>query len=163
MPYLGATANREIREHMTDVGQCRMESDKRESLVDKLTLYQTLKDGMDALKEETVKLNKQLQYLGGKLIPEQMETEGVDKVRVPELSRSFYPLVKYSASVLDKDKAFQYLRDHEAESLISETVNSSSLAAYLKDRMLNEGIDPPDDVFNFNPYTITGSSRYTPK
>ena len=133
------------------------------SLVDQCVHHHQCKRGYDNLKKALTDIYKLVDKQSKVAIPESMDDAGVDKIRVPEVETSFYPLVKYSASMLDREKAFQYLRDNNAEALITETVNASSLSGYLRDRIINEGIEPPEDVFNFNIYKITGMSKYTPK
>ncbi len=96
-------------------------------------------------------------------LPKKLEAMGLDKVQVPEMGRSFYTLTKYSCSMKDKDAGFEWLRKRGDESLISETVNAGTLATYMKDLVLNEGLEPPEEVFNFNSYDTIGSSKYNPK
>jgi len=45
----------------------------------------------------------------------------------------------------------QWLRDCGYEGMITETYNASSLKALLR-RMLVEGVDIPDDIFNVAPF-----------
>ena len=97
-------------------------------------------------------------------VPEAIEKSGMDLVRVPEVARSFYPTIKYTASIVgDKGEAFEWLRKDGAEELITETVNAGTLSAYFKEKMLNEGTEPPEELFKFSSYTVTGMSKYTPK
>lgn len=97
------------------------------------------------------------------VLPKLFDDNDLDLVRVPELARSFYPTTKYSAKTIDKEKLMDWLRQEGQEELISETVNSSTLAGFLKDRMLSEGIDPPSDIVELTTYKTIGSSKYTPK
>ena len=105
--------------------------------------------------EEYLKvINKEKARLANEVIPERMENEGMDQVRVPDVG-TFYPLVKFSASIKDREVGMQWLRDQGSESLIKETVHAGSLAAMLKDRFLNQGLEAPD-CFNFSSYVTTG-------
>ncbi len=98
-----------------------------------------------------------------KVIPELFETLEQDKIQVPEVARSFYPLRKYSASIVDKPKAFEWLQTQGLKDIIQPTVNAQTLASAIKDKVLQEGIDPPPDAITFTTYSITGMSKYTPK
>lgn len=133
------------------------------TLAQQCTHYLYCKQGYDTLKKSLTEIQKKVDKLSKVTIPESMDDAGVDMLRIPEVATSFYPLVKYSASMLDKVAGFQYLRDNNAGALITETVNASSLSAYLRDRILNEGVEPPEEVFKFGLYKITGMSKYTPK
>ena len=97
------------------------------------------------------------------ILPTKFDASDLDLIRIPELARSFYPTTKYSAKTLDKEELMKWLRDLGQDALISETVNSSTLAGFLKERMLEEGIDPPEEIVQLTTYKSIGSSKYTPK
>lgn len=97
------------------------------------------------------------------VIPKLFEDLKQDKIQVPEVARSFYPVVKWSSKVKDKAKAFDWLPTVGLGSLITETINSSELAAALKERLLETGEEPPEDIIELKSYETTGMSRYNPK
>ena len=126
-------------------------------------LFIELQSVLEEFKEAQTNINKKIQELSVFKIPEKLEELGLDKIQVPALKRSFYPVTRYSSSMKDKDLAFEWLREQGLEALIKETVNSNSLTTYLKSRLLEEGLEPPEDLFKFSSFTYTGSSKYTPK
>jgi len=64
---------------------------------------------------------------------------------------------RWSASIIDGQKpaAWDWLKSTGNGSLIIETVNSSTLAGFAKNRVETEGKDLPPDIFkvSVNPYT----------
>jgi len=50
-----------------------------------------------------------------------------------------------------KDTAMRWLRDCGYEGMITETYNASSLKALLR-RLMVEGAEIPDDIFNVTPF-----------
>ena len=116
-------------------------------------------DELDAARKDVYKLKDELEKF---ILPSKLDALGVDKIRVPELGRSFYTQTKYSASFPDKEKGFEWLRSSGNGALVQETVNASTLAAFCKNMVLEEGIDPPEDIINFRSYQTIGSSKYTP-
>jgi hypothetical protein len=136
---------------------------KSESLKDLLTFYVELKEGYAALDTARKRIYNLLDLLNKAVVPEALEASGMDKVRVPELACSFYVLPRYSASLLDKEAGFDWLREVGLEDLITETVNAGTLAAAMKELVLEHGIDPPEDIVKFSTYNTTGVSKYTPK
>ena len=130
---------------------------------DLCAVWVDLKAAKENLEAMVKAVNGLLTEVSGIRIPEALEAAGLDKVQIPELERSFYPVIKYSASMKDKGAAFRWLREHDAGSLITETVNANTLASFLKDHMVETGEVAPDDVFSFGSYTRTGSSKYRPK
>lgn len=72
--------------------------------------------------------------------------EGVGRVSVA---------YRFSASIIDKEKGLEWLRGNGHGGLIQETVNSSTLSAFAKDMLENQGIELPPDIFK------VGTSPYT--
>lgn len=127
----------------------------------KCALFQALctqYDELDSYRKAMYALTERLEGV----VIKQFEDQGIDKVAIPELERSFYPLQKYSATVLNKEEGYKWLRENNAGALITETVNAQTLAAFLKARLIEEGKDPPESM-KLEPYKIVGSSKYKPK
>lgn len=125
--------------------------------------YLRLKENYEALDKARKEIYKVKDRMDKFVVPEALENTGSDKVRIPELKRSFYVNVKYSASFIDKEAGCNWLRDTGAGDLIQPTVNAGTLAGYCKSLVLDEGIDPPEDIVKFTSYKTTGISKYTPK
>jgi hypothetical protein len=75
-------------------------------------------------------------------MPARMDTEEIttfntDDNRITRTAKTY-------ASIVDKDRAFAWLRENELDSLIQETVNSSSLSALAKE-LMEGGRELPSD------------------
>lgn len=127
-----------------------------------VALFHT-REAYDALDAQRKRLYHQKDFLEKGIVPSKMEKEGVDMVRVPELARSFSLQQKMSASFVDKEKGFEWLRSIGQEDIIQETVNASTLTAFCRNLIIEEGIEPPIEVVRVNTYNTTGVSKYTPK
>lgn len=121
------------------------------------------KQAIEALEEATKLLSKHVNEQERGVLPAKLVEAEIETVRVPELGRSFTYNIKYSASIIDKDKGYAWLRERGAGDIITETVNAGTLSGYLKSLVVDEGIDPPEDIFKFASYKLIGSSKYTPK
>jgi hypothetical protein len=143
--------------------QVEIDAVKTATVAEAAILYFGLKTAYDELDASRKLIYNQVDFMNKALLPNMMEKQGVDKIQVPQLSRSFYIVTKSSCSMLDKDKAFAWFRERGEDAMISETINSSSLVAYMNEMIKSEGIDPPDDIFKLTTYDTTGSSKYTPK
>lgn len=97
------------------------------------------------------------------IIPKHMEENGLSGFKVPEIARSFSVNQKMSASFLDKEKGYQWLRDQGQGDIITETVNAGTLSAFCRDMILNQGMEPPEDIIKVNTYEATSMTRYNPK
>lgn len=96
-------------------------------------------------------------------IPKAFETQGLDRIRIPEIKKSVGPQAQFSASVVDKDKLFEWLRENGQGDVIQETVNSSTLTAFVK-RMIEEtGSEPPTDIVETKSYERLSFVAYKPK
>lgn len=153
---------RELEKDIDDAVQRLKESEKLpiEELLEK---YQIMKERYDELDSARKLLFRQLDRLNKQVLPAKFEDRGVDKIQLRNLARSFYRLTKHSASMPDKEKGYEWLRDNNAEHLITETVNSGTLASFLKEHLEGGGEDPPEEAIRMNTYQIIGSSKYTPR
>jgi hypothetical protein len=125
--------------------------------------YWFLKEQYAVLKEAQGELYKVLDSLDKAIFPQQLEKRGLDMVRVPELGRSFSTRTNWSASITDKERGIQWLRDNGHGDLVQETVNAGTLASFARNLQMEEGIDLPDDFFKVSTYDSMGSAKYTPK
>lgn len=122
--------------------------------------FKSFYDDLDAIRKRFYAIKDRIDK---HIAPEALEQSGMDKVSIPEVERTFYIIDRYSASIIDKPAAFKWLRENGASELIQETVNAGTLASYLKSLVLEEGKDPPEDLFKFTPYRTTGIAKYRPK
>jgi hypothetical protein len=121
-------------------------------------------EGLEAIEATYKQLCGLFERLNKQVLPAMMEKEGIDKLQIPEVARSFYPLDKYSAAIGEnKDATFKWLRSVGAGDLIIETVHAQTLAAFLKDKLINENVSPPEGTCTLHQYKIIGMSKYTPK
>ena len=64
---------------------------------------------------------------------------------------------RFACSIVGDDKAVghNWLKENGNAALVTETVNSSTLAAFAKDVVVNQGGSLPEDIFKVssNPYT----------
>jgi hypothetical protein len=61
--------------------------------------------------------------------------------------------------MLDKQLGMDWLRNTGNESLIQETVNSSTLAAFAKSKTEEEGKELPSDIFKTSVMTYTSITK----
>lgn len=122
-----------------------------------------IKETHAKLDAATKSLYRVRDFLDKSIVPTKMEAEGVDMVRIPELGRSFSKQSKMSASFIDKQAGFEWLRSIGQGDIIQETVNAGTLASFVRNMIIEEGIDPPEDVVKVTSYNTTSINKYTPK
>lgn len=126
-------------------------------------VFLAVKEANTAIDTQRKSLGAFVEKLNKTVLPQALEDRGLDMLRVPDIGRSFYITKQYSATVLDKDMAFQWLNENGGEDLIQSTVNAGTLKSFIKSKIEEEGIDPPEDAIKFTSYDTIGSSKYTPK
>jgi len=111
-----------------------------------------LQDRKAALEDSLTDINKELDKIRTKEIPEAMEAlelrnatfEGLGRV---QLATDLYASTKEGK----KEAAIQWLHDCGYDNMVVETYNASSLKALFR-RMIADGTEIPDDVFNVSPF-----------
>lgn len=88
------------------------------------------------------------------MIPDAMLAAGVKTVNVVGVGRVTISH-RYSCSMIDKEQAMQWLKNNKHGDLVIETVNSSTLAAFSKSLLQEEGKELPASLFK------VGTSPYT--
>ena len=111
-----------------------------------------LQERKTALEETLADINKSLDDLRIKQIPEAMEAlelrnatfEGLGRV---QLATDLYASTKEGR----KSDAIHWLEDCGYENMIVETYNASSLKALFR-RMIADGVEIPQEIFNVTPF-----------
>ena len=133
------------------------------TIEDMCAMYLKLGEIKEALTASRGRVHESVETFKNARILEKLDAMGTEKVAIPSLRRSFYPRTQYSARMLDKPAALDWLRANGGASLISETVNHQSLTAFVKSLVLEDAFEPPLDLFSFSSHRFAGSSTYTPK
>lgn len=160
----------QISQSVTDLNQiadkvkdfCENRADNYE-LADICALYFLVKSHYEAIDKMKTEWSKLKMFMERAVLPEKMEKADVDMVRVPDLARSFSLQKRYSASIVDKEAAFKWLRESGNEEIIQETVNAGTLSSFCRNLMLDQGIEPPEDAVKVSSYNAIGVNKYTPK
>lgn len=106
----------------------------------------------DKLETELSDINKELDLIRTKKIPELMESMELRNVTIEGLGRVQLAADIYASTREgQKETAMTWLRDCGYDNMITETYNASSLKALFR-RMISEGVDIPDDIFNIQPF-----------
>ena len=113
-----------------------------------------LKEAADAMAKECNKIHD---FIRKEALPEKVESleDGTNSVRIEGVGNvSIRTDIYASVAAGKQEEVKDWLDDNDGSGLITETVNSSSLKAFLKKQMLN-GAALPDDLFNITPYSYT--------
>ncbi|CAB4168799.1 hypothetical protein UFOVP580_49 [uncultured Caudovirales phage] len=124
-----------------------------ESLRNLCVEMKALQNKAAALKDQATEVRIPLDNLRMKQIPEMMESLQLKTATFAGLGRvQVAPDLRASTRKGMKPAAMQWLRDQELDGMISETYNATSMKALLR-RMIVDGVDIPDDIFNVTPFS----------
>lgn len=107
---------------------------------------ETIKQARKALEEIEDNLSKQS-------IPDLLRSQNIKNIKIEGVGTVGISN-KVNASIIDKPRGFAWLRANNMESLITETVNASTLSAHAKS-LLEEGEELPGDIFKVSTMTYT--------
>lgn len=127
------------------------------SLASVCALYDAVRNLDEQLDEVKKTLGKALQSLSVAVLPQKFQEEGVSTLTMKELGARFTVNTRITASMTDKERAMEWLREGGHGDIIVPTINSSTLSKFASEYVLEQGQDLPDDLFKIS--TIQHMSR----
>lgn len=117
-------------------------------------LAQTFKkkaDELEAAKNKATEIQKEYDLLRRVVIPKRMEEAGVDSAKFASISKGIRIQDEFFVSTREdqRESLYHWLRDNGEDALITETVNSSTLRAYIT-RRIKDGLDYPSEYVNLS-------------
>lgn len=107
--------------------------------------FAEFRDIVKGLSAMVADLQKHVDSLSYETLPTMFTNQGVKTITLPEIGRVTVN-VRWSASMLDKAKAMEWLRLEGHDGLIIETVNAGTLSSFAKAEAM-DGRPLPFDLF----------------
>lgn len=116
-----------------------------------------LKQSHEDLKAQTAEAWKNYCAVARGIIPERMDRDQIQNITVilPDGSKKRLQILdKISVKTPPENKLllWEWLRDHDAEAIITETVNASTLSSYVGEQM-KLGLPYPDEICEVSTYS----------
>lgn len=122
-------------------------------LVQVAQLIKATSERIDEVGEIKTDLQKVLDHLTLNVAPSMMEDQGIDRVVFDGVGRlQLKDDIYCNVSAADREALKEWLVANGHSSLISDTVNASSLKAFIKEQM-KAGADIPADLVKVTPFT----------
>lgn len=149
--------NRVVAGLQNAVGMVRDDGREAEASQDHISVIRHFNDlrlAMAQIKEARQALDEMEELFSREIVPNSMKANGVKTVTVEGVGRVTVSH-RFSCSILDKPLGFNWLRENGHGGLIQETVNSSTLGAFARNLIEEQGIELPPDIFKTStmPYT----------
>lgn len=121
--------------------------------------FNTVRIAVELVKEAKKGLEAIEEKLSREDVPTVMRSNSIKNIYIEDVGRVQLNN-RYSCSITDKEKGYAWLRANEAGSLITETVNSSTLSSFAKHYMEDEGRElPADEGFKVSTMTFTSITK----
>jgi hypothetical protein len=123
------------------------------NIPDAVVYFSELRDTVKTLATKMSALQSLVDTISQELLPTLFGNQGVKTIKIDDIGRVSIN-DRWSASMLDKAAAFQWLHNTNNQSLIIETVNAATLGAFAKEEALAKR-SLPSDIFKVSstPYT----------
>jgi hypothetical protein len=123
------------------------------STIDTIRAMDELSKRKEELESELTKINKEYDFLRLNLVPKKMEDMGIDNVKVDGIGRVSLTSDMYVRVNADnRERVHQFFNDIGKSSIITETINASTLKAVVKS-MIRSGEEIPEDLIKITPFT----------
>lgn len=124
-----------------------------------LTGWYLSREEYEALDEMRKGIGQIFETLSRGVIPEMMRAADTKTTTIDSIRRRFTISKRFSCSILDKEAGYKWLRDEGNGAIITETVNSSTLSAFAKKRIEDEGLEMPETIFKTSIVDITSATK----
>ena len=107
--------------------------------------FDEFRDAVREIAEKVALLQKQVDGLSYELLPTMFTNQNVKSIKVDGVGMTTV-VVRWNASMVDRAKGLDWLRETGNGGLIIETVNANTLASWAKEETL-AGRTPPAEIF----------------
>ena len=112
-----------------------------------------LRTGLDIAESEAKEARKEYDYFSMNIVPERMVDEGINNINVEGIGRiSIRADMKVSTLSHLRVQLYGWLAEHGHSDLLTETINASTLKAFIREQM-QEGNPIPDEFVSIHPYS----------
>ncbi len=119
-------------------------------------LAATLKNIKIRLEEATAlksQLQKSYDFLSIDILPERMDEDGIETLKIKDVGRlQMSSDIRCAVPAANREAVKEWLIEHGHESMVSETINSSTLKAFTRE-MMREGKEWPEKLLKVTPYS----------
>lgn len=123
-----------------------------------IRFFKSVSDAYDSFSEMKKGLNAVYDSFSQEKVPDALRAKEVKFLMIEGIGRVGMSN-RWSCSILDKDRGFQWLREQNAGDMIKPSVHAQTLASFAKDRLETYGKEMPDDIFKVSINTYTSITK----
>lgn len=113
----------------------------------------SLRVAKDELAKQTKAINAELEIICREIIPERMAEEGLRGVPLTDGSRLELRSKAFCSTRAGmRDALMAWFRDHDLPEMVTETINASTLKAFMAEQLKEGNEVPPDELLSYTPF-----------
>lgn len=123
------------------------------SLIDLAIQLKTLKNALEEVGDLKTAVQKAYDHLSMSIVPDRMDEEGIETTKFAGVGRlQCSSDLRCSVKAKNREPLKNWLIEHGHGALVSETINSSTLKAFVREQM-KENKEIPTDLLDLSPFT----------
>jgi hypothetical protein len=112
-----------------------------------------LKSALEEIGELKTKIQKSYDFLSIDVLPERMDEEGIQTLKIKDVGRlQMSSDIRCTVPAANRDKVKDWLTENGHGSMVSETINASTLKAFVRE-MMKEDKEWPKELLKVTPYS----------
>lgn len=113
----------------------------------------TIRERLDQVGVIKTEIQKVYDFLSIDVLPERMDEEGIQTLKIKDVGRlQASSDIRCTVPANNRQAVQDWLEEHGHGSMISSTVNASTLKAFVKE-MMKEGKEWPEELLSVHPYS----------
>jgi len=113
-----------------------------------------LKGQLEELGAEKSSIQKIYDFLTITVVPERMDDEGLEVIKIKDVGRlQLASDIRCACPAGNREDLYKWLTDHGHAAMITDTVNASTLKAFVKEQMKQADGEYPKDLLKIDPYS----------
>ncbi len=112
-----------------------------------------LKSALETIGALKTKIQKSYDFLSIDVLPERMDEEGIQTLKIKDVGRlQMSTDIRCAVPAANREDVKTWLNEHGHGSMVSETINASTLKAFVRE-MMKEDKEWPSDLLKVTPYS----------
>tara|TARA_R110000744_G_C19371646_1_gene562780 strand:+ start:15469 stop:16254 length:786 start_codon:yes stop_codon:yes gene_type:complete len=112
-----------------------------------------LKSALETIGALKTKIQKSYDFLSIDVLPERMDEEGIQTLKIKDVGRlQMSSDIRCAVPAANREDVKAWLNEHGHGSMISDTINASTLKAFVRE-MMKENKEWPSDLLKVTPYS----------
>lgn len=123
------------------------------SIAELASILAGLKDSLDKIGSLKTEIQKELDKVSMAVLPDRMEDEDIQTMKIKGVGRlQLSSDIRCAVPASNREDVKKWLMDNGHGSMVAETINSSTLKAFVKER-IKENAEYPEDLLKITPFS----------